>query len=82
MIVANWPLGSESESESRSESSSDEVPGRFLVAMNAGADAVDFRLPEAFADAVIGLHTTTSPPALTHGVVHLPGRSSIVLTHP
>ncbi len=52
------------------------------MAVNAGADAVDFRLPEPFADAGIALHTPSSPHALAHGVVHLTTRSSIVLTHP
>jgi glycogen operon protein len=78
MIVANRP----SNSQAGAGSGCNTDAGRFLVAMNAGADAVDFRLPETFADAVIALHTTKSPPALAHAVVHLPGRSSIVLTHP
>lgn len=71
MIVADAPDGSPPP-----------ATGQFLWAMNAHDFSVDLRMPESFAQAAISLHTTSSPPPMAHGVVHLPARSSIVLSLP
>ncbi len=51
----------------------------FLWAMNAQDFAVDFRLPEAFTQADIELHTCSQAPQMRHGVMHLPARSTVIL---
>lgn len=56
--------------------------GTFLLVMNANDHVVDFRLPEAFSQAEISLHTTVDAPEIAHGVLHLPARSSAVLAIP
>jgi len=52
---------------------------QFLWMMNARDAVVDFRLPEAFTEADIELHSCAQAPEMRHGVVHLPARSTLIL---
>lgn len=54
--------------------------GSFLVAMNAAGQAIDFTLPESFARSSIEIHTCSEPPVMLHGVLHLPARSTVILS--
>ncbi len=56
--------------------------GSFLVVMNANNHAVDYHLPETFTEAQIEIHTCDVSPDIDLGVLHLPPRSSAVLTLP
>ncbi|MGA1146106.1 MAG: glycogen debranching protein GlgX [Candidatus Nanopelagicales bacterium] len=78
MIIADNPL---TDLTTDLKGDTEQVLGRrFLIAMNAQDASVEFHLPGSFASADVVLYTDAVAPQVADGIVHLTGRSTVIVT--